>query len=64
MAFLQSDPGRRFVKAANQASIDLTRNITEMSKPSTDAATRRYLDVLVRVNADFRRDREATRKGR
>ena len=64
LAFLQSDPGRRFVKAANQASIDLNRKMTEMSKPSTDAATRRYRDALVEVSADFRRDREAAGKGR
>lgn len=64
MAFLQSDPGRRFVKAANQASLDLTRNIAEMSKPSIEAATRRYQDVLVEVNADFRRDHEAASKRR
>jgi hypothetical protein len=62
LAFLQSDPGRRFVKAANQASIDLTRNIRAMSRPAIDAATHRYQDALVRVNADFRRD-EAARKG-
>ena len=64
LAFLQSDPGRRFVKAANQASLDLTRDITEMSKPSIEAATHRYQDVLVRVNADFRHDRELASKGR
>lgn len=64
LAFLQSDPGRRYVKAANQASIDLNRKITQKSKPSTDAATRRYRDALVKVSADFRRDREAASKGR
>ncbi len=62
MIFLQTDAGRRFVKAANEASVDVTRRALELNRTSTDRALKRYQDEQMRINADFKRDRQATRK--
>jgi len=53
MKFLKTEAGRHFVKAANEAAVDVTRQVSEMSRPLTDGATQRYQEEQVRINADF-----------
>jgi len=55
-------PGQRFVNSTNEVGVDLMRGLLELSRPSTDRAMRLYTEEQVRINADFRRDREAAGK--
>ncbi len=60
--FFRTEPGQRFVNSTNGAAVDLMRGVLDVSRPSTDRATRLYTEEQVRINADFQRDREAAGK--
>jgi len=60
--FFRTEPGQRFVNSTNGAAVDLMRGVLDISRPSTDRATRLYTEEQVRINADFQRDREAAGK--
>jgi hypothetical protein len=62
LKFLKTDVGRRFTRGANQAALDLEHGLVEASRPVTDAATRRYQEEQMRINAEFERERESAGK--
>ena len=62
LEFFRTEAGRRIVNSTNEAAADLTREVLESSRPSTDRAMRLYTEEQTRIYADFQRDREAARK--
>jgi peptidase C13-like protein len=62
LRFLRTDVGRHFTRGANQTAVEVNRRLVDASRSTTDAATRRYQEVQVRINAEFERERAAREK--